>query len=343
MAPRISGLVFAALLLMPGAVSAQTQLRVAYYPIRDNKLALWVAQDAGFFKKNGLDVTVTAEPKSGENTIDALLSEKVEIAVNGFRDAIHPSIASGRAGVAMIASLASNPFIFIADPGIKTAQELKGKKVWTANFGRGPDVSTRVVLRYLGLDPEKDVQLVPCENCPATLFGQPVSGHSIGVSWVLEGKVSASLSSRSTLKDLQKAGQKVTLLVDFIDAGLDITAADVIVRKDWLAANRETAKSFLKALVEATAYAKKNKEFTEAIQQKYLLKEYATGVETKFEDYVLGVLPKKPYPSVKGAEIAILEKAPGHPFFQDKTASDFSDASLMVEIEKEGLFEQLYR
>jgi NitT/TauT family transport system substrate-binding protein len=339
MKSKILGLsLLAALLVAPIAVSAQTPLRVTYYPIRDNKLALWVAQDAGFFKKNGLDVTLTAEPRAGENTVKAVLAKEVEIGVTGFRDVIPLAAASGRADVTLIASLASNPFIFIAHPDIKSAQDLKGKKVWTANFGRGPDVSTRVVLRHLGLDPAKDVQLVPCENCPATLFGQPVSGHSIGVSWILEGKVSASLSSRGTLKDLQKAGVKVTVLADFIDAGLDITAADVIVRKDWLAANRATAKSFLKALIEATAYAKNNKEFSEATLKKYLLKEYAVGIETKFEDYVLGVLPTKPYPSLKGAEIAILEKAQGQPFFQEKTASDFIDASPMRELESEGIF-----
>ena len=120
---------------------------------------------------------------------------------------------------------------------------------------------------------------MPCEDCTATLLGKKVKGHDYGVAQILEGTVSASLSSRSTLKDLEKAGQKVTLLTDFIDAGLTITAADVVVRKDWLAANRDTAKRFLKALVEATAYTKTNREFTEAIQKKYLLKEYASGME----------------------------------------------------------------
>ena len=338
MKSRFFLLLLAALLLAPEAASAQAKVRVIYHPIRDNKLPLWVAQDRGFFKKYGLDVTLTAEPQQrGENAVKAVLAKQIEIAVAGFRDVVKPLAEHGKPDLVMLASLAWNPFVFIAHPDIKTPADLKGKKMWTAGLGHGPDVSTRLVLRHMGLDPEKDVELMPCEGCPAKLFGEPVSGHSIGVSWIFEGKGVASLSSRSTLKDLDKAGMKYTLLVDFIDAGIPITAADVIVHKDWLAANRETAKNFLRAIAEATRYAKSNKEAAEEILKKNVLKDYATGMDTKFEDYVMGVLPTKPYPEAKGAELAIAEKAPGHPFYKDRKASDFIDASLLSEIEKEGL------
>lgn len=331
---------FAAIFMASTGAIADTALRVTYHPIRDNKLALWVAQDAGFFKKNGLAVTLTPEPhEKGENAVNAVLAKEIDVAVAGFRDAVKPLATNGKPDLVVIASLASNPFIFIASPEIKTPQDLKGKKIWSALPGHGPDVSTQAVLRYMGLDPTKDVEILRCEDgCSATLFGQKVKGHSIGVSWMLDGKVSGSLSSRSTLNDLKEAGKNVTVLVDFIDAGLDITAADLIVRKDWLAANRATAKAFLKSLVEATAYAKKNREFTEAIQRKYLLEEYKTGMESKFEDYVLGVLPSKPYPSAKGVELAIWEKGQGASFYAVHKPAEFVDASLMHELEAEGLF-----
>jgi ABC-type nitrate/sulfonate/bicarbonate transport system substrate-binding protein len=341
MKSRIIGIVaFATILMSSNIASAQTAVRVVFHPIRDNKLALWIAQDAGFFKKNGLAVTLAHEPhERGENAVNSVLAKEIDIAVAGFRDAVKPVMSSGKADLVVIASLASNPFIFIASPEIKTPQDLKGKKIWSALPGHGPDVSTQVVLRHMGLDPSKDVEFVRCEDgCSATLLGQKVKGHSIGVSWTLDGKVSGSLSSRSTLKDLKAAGKNVNVLVDFIDAGLDITAADLMVRKDWLATNRATAKAFLKSLVEATAYAKKNREFTEAIQRKYLLEEYKTGMESKFEDYVLGVLPSKPYPSAKGVEVAIWEKGKGSYFYQSHKPAEFVDASVMQELEAEGVF-----
>ena len=339
MKSRIFLILLAALILAPAAASAQTQVRVVYHPIRDNKLPLWVAQDRGFFKKYGLDVTLTAEPqRRGENAVKAVLKKEIEVAIAGFRDVVKPLAEHGKPDLVMLASLAWNPFVFIAHPDIKTPADLKGKKMWTAGIGHGPDVSTRLVLRHMGLDPEKDVELISCEGCPAKLLGEPVSGHSIGVSWIFEGKGVASLSSRSTLKDLDKAGVKYTLLVDFIDAGIPITAADVLVHRAWLAANRDTAKKFMRAISEATLFAKANKEAAEEILKKNVLKDYASGMDTKFEDYVMGVLPAKPYPVAKGAELAIAEKASGHPFYKDRKASDFIDDSILRELEAEGVF-----
>ena len=58
---------------------------------------------------------------------------------------------------------------------------------------------------------------------------------------------------------------------------------------------------------------------------------------SKFEDYVLGVLPSKPYPSVIAVDIALAEKAKGNTALKDKKGGDFVDASLMNELENEGL------
>jgi ABC-type nitrate/sulfonate/bicarbonate transport system substrate-binding protein len=304
------------------------KLRVGYYPIRDNKLALWVAQDAKLFAKHGLEVALRSDARG--QTVAEVISKTIDIGVVGFRAAVD-ALAAG-ADLVFVASLAANPFIFLARPEIQLPQELKGKKVWTAPSGEGPNVATRLVLAHLGINPDNDVELVPGGD-----------NHANGVQWMLDGKVSASLSNRGKLKDLLKQGKKITLLADFMDSGLAITAADVLVRRDWLEAHRDAAKSFLKAVVEATAYAKTHKDFTDAICEKYLLKDYVTGIETKFEDYVLGVLPEKPYPLTKGLETAIRELAPGDSFVRQKKAEEFIDASIIAEIEKEGFIEQLYR
>jgi len=305
------------------------KLRVGYYPIRDNKLPLWVAQDAKLFEKHNLEVVLRSDARG--QTVEEVISEKIDIGVVGFRAAVD-ALAAG-ADLVFVASLAPNPFIFLAQPEIQSPQELKGKKIWTAPAGEGPNVATRLVLAHLGLDLDNDVELVPGGG----------GNHANGVQWMLDGKVSASLSNRGKLKDLLKQGKKFTLLADFMDLGLAITAADVLVRRDWLEAHRDAVKRFLKAVVEATAYAKTHKSFTDAICAKYLLKDFATGMETKFEDYVLGVLPEKPYPLTEGLKTAIRELAPGDSFLRQKKAEDFIDASIISDIEKEGFIEQLYR
>src|SRR5947207_2607596 len=105
----ITGLLIlvAALVASEGSV-AQTKLRVTYYPVRDNKLALWVAQDAGFFKKNGLDVSLISEPDKGETTVKTLLAGDTDMTVLGFRDAVSFAVADGNVRLVVIAGLALN-------------------------------------------------------------------------------------------------------------------------------------------------------------------------------------------------------------------------------------------
>jgi ABC-type nitrate/sulfonate/bicarbonate transport system substrate-binding protein len=306
----------------------QQKLRVGYYPVRDNKLALWVADETKMFGKHGLEVELRSDARG--QTIADVISQNIDIGVVGFRAAVD-ALAAG-ADLVFVASLAANPFIFLGAADIQSPQNLKGKKIWTARPGTGPDTATRLVLAHFQLNPERDVELVPCGE-----------HHFLGVQWLLEKKVAASLSNRSTLKDLMKGGNKVALLADFIESGLAITAADVVMRRDWLEVNRGAAKNFLRAVSEATAFAKSHKDFADAMFEKYLLADFATGMESKFEDYVLGVLPARPYPSTRGLEIAIREMCPHDSFLRQKKAGDFIDESLIMEIESEGFFDQLYR
>ena len=95
------------------------KLRVGYYPIRDNKLALWVAKDAQIFAKHGLEVELRSDARG--QTVEEVISKKINIGVVGFRAAVE-ALAEG-ADLVFIASLAANPFIFLAVPDIKSPQE----------------------------------------------------------------------------------------------------------------------------------------------------------------------------------------------------------------------------
>ena len=101
----VSAFALTAALFVTGIASAQTPLRVTYYPIRDNKLILWIAQDAGFFKKNGLDLALTSEPENGEAAVKTLLAKRTDMAVLGFRDAIRSAVSNGNVKLTVIAGL----------------------------------------------------------------------------------------------------------------------------------------------------------------------------------------------------------------------------------------------
>jgi sulfonate transport system substrate-binding protein len=55
---------------------------------------------------------------------------------------------------------ATNTFFVVKDSPIKTVADLKGKKVAINAFGSAVDIVLRVALKRVGLDPQRDVQIV---------------------------------------------------------------------------------------------------------------------------------------------------------------------------------------
>ena len=57
--------------------------------------------------------------------------------------------------------------LFIARPEIKSAKDMKGKKIAVSRYGAFSDIQTRFVVRQWGMDPDKDVQIMQIGNSSA--------------------------------------------------------------------------------------------------------------------------------------------------------------------------------
>ncbi|HWR28451.1 MAG TPA: ABC transporter substrate-binding protein [Negativicutes bacterium] len=121
-----------------------------------NGLVAKFGKEKGFFNEDGLDV----EFVEIDNPIAGLTSGDVDIADTATTNAI---IGAGRgAPIKIVASMfrTKGPFYLIAQPDIKSVEDLKGKKIGVSTFGNGMDVYTRIILKKHGLDPNKDVTLI---------------------------------------------------------------------------------------------------------------------------------------------------------------------------------------
>src|SRR3989338_2211441 len=139
--------------------SAQaTRLKTSYSAITANNSPLWIAKEKGFFSKHHLDVQVVLI-ESGTTSIQALVAGETQIAqLSGG-----VILSSGLAGsdVVSIAGLENrSPFSLITQKEIKSADQLKGKKLAISRFGSASDLAARLILQRLGLTPEKDVTLL---------------------------------------------------------------------------------------------------------------------------------------------------------------------------------------
>lgn len=153
-------LVAAALIgLAAGAAQAQTtkQLEVIVFPGGSN-WPIWVAQDKGYFAKNGVAVKLTPTPGSAyqlSNTIDG----KFDIAMTAIDNAIAYDEGQGEAPTTRKADLVAvmgsdNGFLHVVSvPEVRSLQELRGKNLSVDALTTGYAFVLEKMLQLGGLKP----------------------------------------------------------------------------------------------------------------------------------------------------------------------------------------------
>src|SRR4030095_3448448 len=94
-----------------------------------------------------------------EKLLAALKNGEADIAVASANHVAHNN-ASGGAAMLLVGNTGYNYSAFFADASIKSAADLKGKKIGSGEPGSTPDQLTRLALRKVGIDHETAVTLV---------------------------------------------------------------------------------------------------------------------------------------------------------------------------------------
>ncbi|HEX9142796.1 MAG TPA: hypothetical protein VGA09_00905, partial [Candidatus Binatia bacterium] len=107
------------------AARANEKLTVVYSAISSLFLALWDAQEARLFEKNGLDVKLVYI-QSAPVVLQSMMSGEAPIAFAGGKPVVDSGLEGGE--TIFIGGVASVPaFYFMAVPAIKNISDLRGK------------------------------------------------------------------------------------------------------------------------------------------------------------------------------------------------------------------------
>ena len=308
---------------------AQTDtIRVVYYPPWNiSKLPMYLARDMGIFDRNGLKIAWT-DPGSNAKSVAALKKGDADIAVVSSNQAI-VNMATGGTPMTFVGNTGYNYSVFLAAASIKSAAELKGKKIGTSPPGETPDQLTRVALRRLGIDPEKDVTLVPFDE----------ERNTDRVNSLLTGQVSGMMVTANTVYDLEKAGQidRLNKLTD--NRQLKIFAgggADYAVATSFLKNRRDDVKKFMAGICEGIAVARKDKAKALAFVAKSGRDLEPAKIEYLYKLYITEVIPARPHLKIEGIELGIQMAGLMTPSAGALKAQEIVDATLVPELEKEG-------
>ena len=317
------------ILLFAGSVYAQSDaIRVLFYPPWNiSKLPLYLARDNGIFERNGLKLT-WINPGSNDKLLAALTRGEADIAVVSANHIVQNN-ADGGAPMVLAGNTGYNYAAFLATAAIKSAADLKGKKIGTGEPGSTPDQLTRLALRKIGIDPGKDVTFVYFDE----------GRNSDRVKSLLAGEVAAMLVTAEALYDLEKTRQieRFNRLAD--NQQLKLYAgggADYAFAAAFLKDRREDAKRFMSGVCEGIAVARKDKAKALEFVAKSGRNLDAAAIEYLYQLYITDIIPARPHLKIEGVELGIQMAGLMTPAARALKAQELVDAALVPELEKEG-------
>ena len=311
------------LLVAPIAV-AQT-LKIPFAALSPTYAPLWIAEQGGFFKKQGLDVQVIYI-SAGSVIIPALLSGQVDLANMGSG----PALTAWARGAELVSvGVASNRqlHVIMTATAIKRPEELKGKKLGSDRYGSLSDLILREALRYHNLAPDRDVAVIQTGGLPERLGALKV------------GAVDGAILTGDTAFQAEKLGFHT--LIDLSQLPIQYPGSTIVVSRAFLQSRRDVVKKFLRGWIEGIKTAKTDKEFTVRVLQKFLKTDDREILDKTFEVYK-NVQEKIPYPDPKVMGVALKQLSATVPQAGQLKVEDFIDRSIIAELESEGFIAKLY-
>jgi ABC-type nitrate/sulfonate/bicarbonate transport system substrate-binding protein len=306
---------------------AADRIRIGYSSISGSYLGLWVAHDAGFFAKEGLEDQIILIP-SGSQLAQVVTAGEIDIAaLNGSS-----AMAAAMQGADLkIVGNSTNKLIFsiYVRPEIKSIEGLKGKKIGVTRYGSATDIAARFALRKHNLDPQKDVNILQMGAMTSIMGG------------LQGGSIDAGLVSPPTLFAVEKLGFKE--LVNVTDMDLAFPNPSLVVQGGIMRKKPDLVDRFMRAYARAIHRAKTDKDFTFKSIAKYTKIEDPFVLQKAYDLYVGKVLEKAPYINMAGMKNALDDLAMTIPAARDAKPQQFIDTRFLDKLEKSGLLQDLYR
>jgi len=206
-------------------------------------LPIYITQDKGFFKDEGLDVLVVMF-NAGATNLQAMIGGDVQIMAGGV-----PETVLARASGVDIKNFwaISNlmPFQIYGSPKLKSLKDGKGKKFAISRFGSLSEFLTRSALRRSGVDP-KDVTMLQIGATPARFTTLATGIVDATILWF-------PVTERARAVGMNK-------LFDLKDIYPNWTNVGFIAREAWLAKEKDQAARFLRAYQRGVKHTRENRD-----------------------------------------------------------------------------------
>ncbi len=241
-------------LSLPQLSQAQERMRIAWAGSTPSNTPIWVADQKGFFKKNGLNAEVIAISAS-TIVIQALLTGEVDFII-----APSATLVTSRLAGADTVMVSTNLPLFIDHivslGNISSVEQLKGKIGGVNRLGTTSDMTLRLALRRLGVDPEKETKIIATGENPQRLAA------------LANNLTQFTLLGEPLVREAEKLGFRDLYDIGTLKIPYHVNA--VVTREKTVKERRPFVAKVVRAFTEALHFIKTNKEETKTLIGKNL-------------------------------------------------------------------------
>ena len=308
------------------AAAAGKKVVIAYAAMNARVAPLWVARERGFFAKYGVSAD-TIFVRGAPTLVAAMAANEIDVGYTGGT-AVVGAVANGADLKVLSAFTNRVTYDLMVKPGIKTPEDLRGKRFGIQSIGGTVWMGAILALEHLNLDAERDkisILAVGDQN----VLAQALESGTIDAT-VLDGVQSRRLAALGffTLADLNKFN-------------LPILSSGFVMREPNIQKDPQLAENLLKAVIEGAAFSLslQQKPSTLKILQKYL-KVSEKDAEEGYRDLVLGT-DKKPYANPAGITNVVRLMKRSNPKVEKVRADQLIDDRILKKIDQSGFIDEL--
>jgi len=287
--------------------------------------ALYVAQDQGFFRRYGLDLTLV-QARNGPVGMAALSSGESFMHWGSVSGANLGAISEGADLVFVAGFINRLTGVFAANPKIKSPTDLRGKSLGVNSLSGGTWIFTVLTLDHWGLSPERDkIQM------------RGLGDSSIVSQALLAGNIDAAYLSYSFAKAVENRGFRV--LADLQKLPIAYQGTGIVTRRSTIASSAATLENVIRGLLDGVAFIR-NPENKSQVARSLAKGLRLKRIEDAEEGYqsMLDLYERKIFPSVDGVRNVIRLLGAGNEKIRRLKAEELVDDSVVKKLEREGRF-----
>jgi NitT/TauT family transport system substrate-binding protein len=310
------------------AQEGRKKLLVAYAGLISTHTSVWLAEDQGFFKKHGLDVT-SVFTGSGSVTSQALVAGEVKLASTS----VGPTAGAigGGADLVILAGLINIlPYQLWVHPQVRQSADLKSKRAAISTFGSGSHLAVEVALQHLGLDPARDKIAI-----------MQVGQQPERVAALISGRIDATALDPGFAQAAKDNG--LTMMLDMTKMDVPFANTVVVSSRRFVKENPQLIESFLKGTIDGLSFLPNpaNEKAMKNVLARRLKLTTPESIQAMYDATVqIHAKTRIPYAPAAGVQNMIDALHRVNPRLAKLKAADIIDNSFIERLEKSGYFQE---